>query len=130
LPPMVSRPEITVRSPISTAPASEPDTPVACPSRSADEIHRQSEVQTREEPAPPVERAPQAPLGDDRQHPSRTAAGASTVREPARGAAQQASEPAPTFVPPAVEPVVSSPAESEDRPRRSGWWSKRALGKD
>jgi hypothetical protein len=26
---------------------------------------------------------------------------------------------------------VSSPAESEDsdRPRRSGWWSKRALGK-
>jgi hypothetical protein len=27
--------------------------------------------------------------------------------------------------------VVSSPAESEssDRPRRSGWWSRRVLGK-
>jgi hypothetical protein len=32
---------------------------------------------------------------------------------------------------PAVEPVVSSPAENEssDRPRRSGWWSKRVLGR-
>jgi hypothetical protein len=32
---------------------------------------------------------------------------------------------------PAVEPVVSSSTESEsgDRPRRSGWWSKRVLGK-
>src|SRR5262252_8553058 len=42
-------------------------------------------------------------------------------------------EPAPSFAPPvpSIEPVVSSPAESEDgdRPRRSGWWSKRALGK-
>jgi hypothetical protein len=30
-----------------------------------------------------------------------------------------------------VEPIVTSSAENEgsDRPRRSGWWSKRALGK-
>ena len=58
----------------------------------------------------------------------------STVREPAPVALRdEGSEPAPDFVPPPplAEPVVSSPAESEssDRPRRSGWWSKRALGK-
>jgi hypothetical protein len=43
------------------------------------------------------------------------------------------SVPAPSFTPPApaVEPVVSSSTESEsnDRPRRSGWWSRRLLGK-
>jgi ribonuclease E len=55
----------------------------------------------------------------------------STVREPAPtvlgGEATGVSPPAP----PPAEPVVSSPAESEtgDQPRRSGWWSKRALGK-
>ncbi len=58
----------------------------------------------------------------------------STVREPAPQALRdEASAPAPSFTPPvpSIEPVVSSPAESEDsdRPRRSGWWSKRALGK-
>jgi hypothetical protein len=42
--------------------------------------------------------------------------------------------PTPAQVPPApaAEPiVVSSSAEGEanDRPRRAGWWSKRALGK-
>ena len=58
----------------------------------------------------------------------------STVREPApQTSRDEASAPAPSFTPPApsIEPVVSSPAESEDsdRPRRSGWWSKRVLGK-
>jgi ribonuclease E len=59
----------------------------------------------------------------------------STVREPAPQALRDdASSPAPSFTPPpvpSVEPVVSSPAESDDndRPRRSGWWSKRVLGK-
>ncbi len=57
----------------------------------------------------------------------------STVREPAPTAFQEEGR-----IPPAhatssapAEPVVSSSAESEssDRPRRSGWWSKRALGK-
>ena len=41
--------------------------------------------------------------------------------------------PAPSFTeqPAPAEPVVSSSAESEvsDRPRRSGWWSKRVFGK-
>jgi ribonuclease E len=115
-------------------PASEPDAPVVhVPiTESADEIHGQSEVQTREEPAPPGERAPHdtAPVMTD-SIPAEPPRRRSTVREPAPAVLRnEASEPAATFVPPAVEPVVSSPAESEDRPRRSGWWSKRALGKD
>jgi ribonuclease E len=58
----------------------------------------------------------------------------STVREPAPLAARdEGAAPTARFTPsPPAEPVVSSPAESEssDRPRRSGWWSRRALGKD
>jgi ribonuclease E len=57
----------------------------------------------------------------------------STVREPAPTVlGGEATGVAPPFSPPPpAEPVVSSPAESEtgDQPRRSGWWSKRALGK-
>ena len=58
----------------------------------------------------------------------------STVREPAPTVLREEGRIPPAEVtssaPP--EPVVSSSAESEasDRPRRSGWWSKRALGKD
>ncbi|HZN31080.1 MAG TPA: Rne/Rng family ribonuclease [Xanthobacteraceae bacterium] len=56
----------------------------------------------------------------------------STVREPAPvGLTGEAA--APAIAQPAEPPlpVVSGPTESEDsdRPRRSGWWSKRALGK-
>ncbi len=65
----------------------------------------------------------------------------STVREPAPRSSRDEGQlhdesalPAPAFTPPmpGVEPVVSSSAESasSDRPRRSGWWSKRVLGKD
>jgi ribonuclease E len=58
----------------------------------------------------------------------------STVREPvAHAQHHDESVPAPAFASPApaVEPVVSSSTESEssDRPRRSGWWSRRVLGK-
>ena len=58
----------------------------------------------------------------------------STVREPAPAASRsEAPPPAPELVPPppTTEPVVTSPAEREsnDRPRRSGWWSKRVLGR-
>jgi hypothetical protein len=56
------------------------------------------------------------------------------VREPAPQALRDEESPAaPSFTPPAssIAPVVSSPPESDDsdRPRRSGWWSKRVLGK-
>jgi ribonuclease E len=56
----------------------------------------------------------------------------STVREPAPGAASsEAPQPAPT--PPATsapEPVVTEvgDTESADKPRRSGWWSRRFAG--
>ena len=50
----------------------------------------------------------------------------STVREPAPGAA--ADEPnAPQPKAPAEQPVITELGDSEppDRPRRSGWWSRR-----
>jgi ribonuclease E len=57
----------------------------------------------------------------------------STVREPALTALRdEAAEPAPSLTSPVpAEPVVSSSAASENnnRPRRSGWWSKRVLGR-
>jgi ribonuclease E len=54
----------------------------------------------------------------------------STVREPVTQVLRdEGAAAAPPM--PAAEPVVSSPAEDEssDRPRRSGWWSKRVLGR-
>jgi ribonuclease E len=58
----------------------------------------------------------------------------STVREPVPQAAPEDTSSSPqSFAPPApsIEPVVSTSEEAEtgDRPRRSGWWSRRVLGK-
>jgi ribonuclease E len=56
----------------------------------------------------------------------------STVREPAPvGLTGEAAAPAIAHPAEPPQPVISGPTESEDsdRPRRSGWWSKRALGK-
>jgi ribonuclease E len=89
------------------------------------------DVQARPQEAPSAQIAdPAVPEPTAAEPPRRR----STVREPAPQALRdEASAPAPSFTPPvpSIEPVVSSPAESEDsdRPRRSGWWSKRALGK-
>ena len=56
----------------------------------------------------------------------------STVREPAPILGnQEASQPAPPQPPPpAPQPVITEHGESEDtnRPRRSGWWSRRLAG--
>jgi ribonuclease E len=77
-------------------------------------------------PAPAAAETPTAPEAPRRR---------STVREPAPQALDHEGHVAtPSFTPqpaPAVEPVVSSSTEDEsgDRPRRSGWWSKRVLGK-
>ena len=86
------------------------------------------EPQPQEEPAAQtaagglVEGTPQAPRRR------------STVREPAPTVLREEGRIPPAQVTSSApsEPVVSSSAESEssDRPRRSGWWSKRALGKD
>jgi hypothetical protein len=62
----------------------------------------------------------------------------STVREPAfaslRETPAEGQSEGPSSLGPASdspEPVVSSPEESKtaERPRRSGWWSKRVLGR-
>jgi ribonuclease E len=58
----------------------------------------------------------------------------STVREPALATSRNEATERPSPIAPSTalaEPVVSSSEESEngDRPRRSGWWSKRMLGK-
>ena len=87
----------------------------------------------REEPPRSVA-APAIPEALAAEPPPEPPRRRSTVREPAPTAlAGEGSGVAPSFTPPApaAEPVVSSTAESEsdDRPRRSGWWSKRALGK-
>src|SRR5262249_25202964 len=56
----------------------------------------------------------------------------STVREPAPGAGTSVvTPPEPTPPSPAPEvPVAAEPAEAEqvDRPRRTGWWSRRIAG--
>jgi ribonuclease E len=56
----------------------------------------------------------------------------STVREPAPiSDNQEASQPAPTPPPPPVpQPMITELGESEhtNRPRRSGWWSRRSAG--
>ena len=56
----------------------------------------------------------------------------STVREPAPAVtASEAPQPPPTQpAPPAPEPVITEVGESEstERPRRSGWWSRRIAG--
>ena len=101
------------------------------------EFHPQPEASPHQDPAAPAEHAahhvpehhvPEMTESVSNEPPRRR----STVREPAPTAAPDAaSEPAATYVPPPAEPVASSPAEAEadDRPRRSGWWSRRALGK-
>jgi ribonuclease E len=70
--------------------------------------------------------------------PAETPRRRSTVREPAPQAAHEDASSSPqSFTPqaPSMEPVVSSSAESSaesesgERPRRSGWWSRRVLGK-
>jgi ribonuclease E len=79
-------------------------------------------------PAPPP--APAAPSAAP-ERPRRR----STVREPvpmslgeSTGEVPVASQAPPMELP---QPVISSTADHEDaeRPRRSGWWSRRALGK-
>jgi ribonuclease E len=88
-----------------------------------------AEAQARETPPPAPEPAP-VEAG-----PSDAARRRSTVREPAPisvGREDSAThEPVASASEP-PQPVVISPTggEDSDRPRRSGWWSRRMLGKD
>jgi ribonuclease E len=90
----------------------------------------------QEQPSAEVPEAPPAPPAtistapDEPERPRRR----STVREPApaslAGGSSDSSISAPATELP--QPVVSSADEAEDagRPRRSGWWSRRMLGKN
>ena len=118
--------------PAPIAAAEPPEAPIAGPEARAEppgDAHPPAE--TRPQEAQSAQIAGSAAPETTASEPPRRR---STVREPASQALRDdATSPAPSFTPPmpSVEPVVSSPAESDegDRPRRSGWWSKRALGK-
>jgi ribonuclease E len=110
----------------------EAQSPEEEPAREAErpEPFHQPATEALNEPAPPASEPPpiEAKMSE---HPRRR----STVREPAPisvdsepSATHDAAASAPAEPP---QPVVISPTESEDadRPRRSGWWSRRVLGK-
>ena len=109
---------------------SEEPQPGAVPiAHSHEDVRATSETEPEESgstpTAPPAVAEPAAPQAPRRR---------STVREPVPQAApEDASSPPQSFAPPApsIEPAVSSSEETEtgDRPRRSGWWSRRVLGK-
>jgi ribonuclease E len=92
------------------------------------------------EAAPASEPAPAAPPEPARAEPAQAAAPPaeepprrrSTVREPAPISGHQETSPPSTPQPaaPAPQPVITEPGDNEDanRPRRSGWWSRRIAG--
>jgi ribonuclease E len=110
--------------------------------REAEALHQQ-EPAGEEQPAPTVQQreAPQesAPPAAAPAQPapseSASARRRSTVREPApvSFSSEAGAAPAPGYVPPAEPPQPTEISESENedtsRPRRSGWWSRRVLGK-
>jgi ribonuclease E len=124
----LDRPATVVAAEPPAAPTAESEpraVPIAEP---RGDVHGPTEA--RPQAAPSAQVAAPVPEPTVAEPPRRR----STVREPAPQALRdEASPPAASFTPPApsIEPEVSSSAESEDsdRPRRSGWWSKRALGK-
>jgi ribonuclease E len=94
--------------------------------------HAGSDASVATAEAPPPEPAspasPEEPVVGESGRPRRR----STVREPAPAVAS-AEIPVSMPTPPTElpQPVVSSTADADDeaRPRRSGWWSRRVLGK-
>jgi ribonuclease E len=112
--------------PVGSTEPSSPESSITAPQADTPQPAAAAEMQ---EPPPPIT-VPPASEPAASEPPRRR----STVREPAPQAVHHEEDsPAQSFTPtpPPIEPVVSSPTESEsgDRPRRSGWWSKRVLGK-
>jgi ribonuclease E len=110
-------------------PMTDTQLPQAVTERRAD-VPANAEARAQEKP--PAQTAEPSLSAATTSEPARRR---STVREPALASSlrDEAAEPAPSLTPSPVsaEPVVSSSVDSEngDRPRRSGWWSKRVLGR-
>jgi ribonuclease E len=128
---------------IEAEPAAEMRPPLASfpDSDSSSDEAEQHEAPPHEPPAATAEQPPReetaveeiAPAALPQPSLPATPRRRSTVREPAPMVARdEGAAPAASLIPqPSAEPVVSSSVEPEssDRPRRSGWWSRRALGK-
>ena len=121
-----SQPALATAEELAAPPATEPELKEAVADLDAAPIGAPPAPSPAPEPAnaPP----PQAAAPPAEEPPRRR----STVREPAPTSGnQEASQPAPTQPPPpAPQPVITELGESEDtnRPRRSGWWSRRSAG--
>ncbi len=121
-----SQPALTTAEELAAPAATEPELKEAVADLDAAPIAAPPALSPAPEPAnaPPL----QAATPPAEEPPRRR----STVREPAPTSGnQEASQPAPTLPPPpAPQPVITELGESEDtnRPRRSGWWSRRSAG--
>ena len=122
-------PDGEVEAETSPAPVSDLPSPQVAPERQIDEAAtEQPDARTRPLAEPAEQSLSAAPASEQ---PARRR---STVREPALASLHdQTGESSPPLTPTPIsaEPVVSSSTENEpvDRPRRSGWWSKRIMGR-
>jgi ribonuclease E len=95
-------------------------------------VHQPEAEQVAEAPPRETPRVPEPAQVETA--PSEAARRRSTVREPAPISVGHENGPHEHIASPSEppQPVVVSPTESDDsdRPRRSGWWSRRMLGKD
>jgi ribonuclease E len=103
------------------------------PRQEAPEVVQEANIpqrENRQEPASPVA-APAQPAATESAPPRRR----STVREPAPVgfSGEPSATPVPVYATPAEPPQPATPSETSEednnRPRRSGWWSRRVLGK-
>jgi len=121
------QPALTTAEELTAPPATEPELKEAVADLDA------APIAAPPAPASPPEQAnappPQTAAPPAEEPPRRRR---STVREPAPiPDNQEASQPALTPPPPpAPQPVITELGESEhtNRPRRSGWWSRRSAG--
>src|SRR5262249_22079028 len=95
-------------------------------------LHEQAAGRAAEQVEAPPSPPPPQPEASEPEHPRRR----STVREPVPmsfGGEHGSAAPVRNPAPPPIEssPVVIGPEEGDDaeRPPRSGWWSRRVLGK-
>jgi ribonuclease E len=106
----------------------EPARPEPEPTHAVADLDAPPQAESAPLPAPAVHEPP--PAAEPEPAPPRRR---STVREPApvSGNSPDAPQPvAPTPVNPVPEPVITEidTAQSSDRPRKSGWWSRRFAG--